>query len=395
MEQTIKILYIIPSIDYGGAELQTIQQVNYLHEQKQLVYLLVLSKVKNLREELSIPNNHLFELNYPFDNLTFKSMAKSYQLLSPIHQIIKQAGITHVLAHLPLSHVILRLVKLLFFHQFQLLPYHHSMQYEANPLNTISKKVFNSFQAYLSYWVDNQHIFVSKAVEKNIKENFIVKRSTIIYNAIPFQKITHNNAKSYVNEQNLDTSKFIVVIPGRLHPAKGHLFFIKAFEKLKYQFDWQPKDLLIIFAGGNGAEKSIRQTLFDKQLTSFFHVTGSIPNQLLLSFYKLANLVVIPSIHEAFGVVAIEALMQESLILCSDTGGLPEIIQHQHNGFVFKTLDEADFMQQFIFIYQQLLRNSKKKLIDTTILQAAYKERFTLASQMKQVVNSLESIAPK
>jgi glycosyltransferase involved in cell wall biosynthesis len=54
--------------------------------------------------------------------------------------------------------------------------------------------------------------------------------------------------------------------------------------------------------------------------------------QTLLKLQKCADVSVVPSLFEPFGIVALEAMAAKSPVVASDTGGLSEIIEHDVTG---------------------------------------------------------------
>ena len=48
----------------------------------------------------------------------------------------------------------------------------------------------------------------------------------------------------------------------------------------------------------------------------------------------MANIVIMPSLYESFGKVAIEAMACETPVIASNIGGLPEIIDHNSDGIL-------------------------------------------------------------
>ncbi len=386
-----KLLYIITSIEYGGAELQTIAQVNYLHQQGYTTHLLVLHKIKAkaLRKELELPQSKIIELNFPHTYVSTFAVLKSTRLIYPILNIIQQEQISHVVAHLPFSHFIMRMVylaqRLTFRPHFALFPYHHSMQYQANPLNTLGKRLFNGLNATLARFTDTKNICVSDAVKENLQAHTFVHNPQIIFNSIPYQQIDNQLAQQYLAEHKLPFNAFTLLFPGRLHPSKGHLFFINAFGKMVQKMNWKVGEIQVIIAGGGTIEQDLKNAITEAKLQDFFHITGFIPNPLLLSFYKIAKLTIVPSINEGFGIVAIEALMQGCPVLCSDAGGLKEVIQDGKNGWQFPKLDEQALIEKMEFIYQ----NRHHELLPSSTLIANYQKRFTLNTQIQKLLQVL------
>jgi glycosyltransferase involved in cell wall biosynthesis len=54
-------------------------------------------------------------------------------------------------------------------------------------------------------------------------------------------------------------------------------------------------------------------------------------------FQTIADCAVFPSLYEPFGIVALESFAARVPVVVSDTGGLPEVVQHSKTGIVTQT----------------------------------------------------------
>src|SRR5690606_37092795 len=59
---------------------------------------------------------------------------------------------------------------------------------------------------------------------------------------------------------------------------------------------------------------------------------GFVDEENLLKLQKCADVCVVPSLFEPFGIVALEAMAAKSPVVVSDTGGLSEIVNHDITG---------------------------------------------------------------
>jgi glycosyltransferase involved in cell wall biosynthesis len=59
---------------------------------------------------------------------------------------------------------------------------------------------------------------------------------------------------------------------------------------------------------------------------------GFMDESTLLKLQQAADVAVVPSLFEPFGIVALEAMAAQSPIVVSDTGGLSEIVEHDVTG---------------------------------------------------------------
>ena len=60
---------------------------------------------------------------------------------------------------------------------------------------------------------------------------------------------------------------------------------------------------------------------------------GFVDDETLVRLQKCADVSVVPSLFEPFGIVALEAMAAKSPVVVSETGGLSEIVKHDVTGF--------------------------------------------------------------
>jgi glycosyltransferase involved in cell wall biosynthesis len=62
-------------------------------------------------------------------------------------------------------------------------------------------------------------------------------------------------------------------------------------------------------------------------------------DEYLDKFQTVADCAVFPSLYEPFGIVVLESFAARVPVVVSDTGGLPEVVQHTKTGIVTRTND--------------------------------------------------------
>ncbi len=385
-----KLAYLIPSLDIGGAEHQTVNQINFLVEQGfNNVFLIILSNKVDLIKELKLQKNNILIIEWnDFTILNFKSTLRLFSLANQVSKFIKSQGVTHVIAVLPLAHLVSRMTKakltITFRKRFTLSTYYRGLYFKADSDKGVVKRIFNYFNSFLAYNFDNSTIFISQAVYKDIKNNFFIRNSMVLPNSLPVKNISDNLGKQYLKRNLiLEKEKYLILVPGRLQMQKGHLFFLNAISFFIKKNQISYDDLKIIIAGDGIMRYEIEKKIDELRLNNFFFLTGFVDNELMLSLYKCVNLVVIPSIREGFGNVAIEGLMQKTQMLVSDTDGLPEIIKDYINGFTFVSENVEDFEKKLSYIH----RNREKELLSKEVLYQDFMNNYTIERQVKKILD--------
>jgi glycogen synthase len=114
----------------------------------------------------------------------------------------------------------------------------------------------------------------------------------------------------------------LVLLVGRLVYEKGFQLALEALPRLIERVG----NVRFIVAGSGTAEEELRAQATDLGLDDHGQFVGWIGDDVLHSLYRIADLTVVPSIYEPFGLVALEAMASGCPCLVADTGGLREVV---------------------------------------------------------------------
>ncbi len=94
-----------------------------------------------------------------------------------------------------------------------------------------------------------------------------------------------------------------------------------------------------LVAGSGTHEVELHRQARDLGLMDHGTFLGWIGDDVLHSLYRIADLTVVPSIYEPFGLVALEAMASGCPCIVADTGGLREVVPHDEAGLRFRAHD--------------------------------------------------------
>ena len=127
----------------------------------------------------------------------------------------------------------------------------------------------------------------------------------------------------------------LVLLIGRLVYEKGFQLALEAMPKV---IEAAPGTRFLVAGSGTHEEELKRQA---EELGLMEHGTflGWIGDDVLHTLYAIADLTVVPSIYEPFGLVALEAMASGCPCIVADTGGLREVVPHEEAGLRFAARD--------------------------------------------------------
>ena len=119
----------------------------------------------------------------------------------------------------------------------------------------------------------------------------------------------------------------IVLYVGRLVYEKGIHILINAVPKVLEKVNAK-----FVIVGSGYMKEQLSNIVKSMGLEHKVLFTGFVEEEDLLKLQKCADVSVVPSLFEPFGIVALEAMAAKSPIVVSDTGGLSEIVDHDQTG---------------------------------------------------------------
>ncbi|SCX94333.1 Glycosyltransferase involved in cell wall bisynthesis [Nonlabens sp. Hel1_33_55] len=213
-----------------------------------------------------------------------------------------------------------------------------------------------------------------------------VKEHLVNIGEIPATKgiVLYNPVSKPRTFSKTNSDKFRIVFVGRLEHVKNVKTLIKAFAAMQH------KDKCTLTIVGNGAQRSEIEALINElQLTNVvmqgFQDTPE-------KFVSQANLFVLPSFSEGFGIAVVEAMMQGIPCLCSQVGGIPEFITNDDNGWLFDPNNVGQLTQQM----DKIQAMDKDRLEEVGLKGLAFaKANFTSKIYIKKLESIYEELFEK
>ncbi len=176
----------------------------------------------------------------------------------------------------------------------------------------------------------------------------------------------------------LETDRRVLMFVGNLWDLKGINYLLEAVSLLKER--GSPK--FILYVVGHGvAENNLKDQAQRIGLNGWVRFVGSkVPDEVPL-WMAAADVVIMPSLAEGFGLVALEAMASGAAVIATNVGGLGEFIQDGENGLLVEPRDSRSIAGKLSLImenpgvYGRLIRNGLKTADEHSCKNQALKIR--------------------
>jgi D-inositol-3-phosphate glycosyltransferase len=152
------------------------------------------------------------------------------------------------------------------------------------------------------------------------------------------------------NRVDLHRDDALILFVGRFVPLKGINRLLAALPHLT-----DTRRIQVIMVGGDKRHppefNRFKTGLTRRDPEGMIRFVGSIPQPDLVYYYNAANVVVVPSHYESFGLVGLESLACGTPVVTTAVGAMDEVVCHGETGWVLDRADPRELahgIQQFL-----------------------------------------------
>lgn len=196
----------------------------------------------------------------------------------------------------------------------------HATEFDRTGNLSINQEVYTIEKQGMHY--ANDVIAVSNLTKNIMTNHYDIPSSkiTVVHNGV--EKTNGNFPKKELLA--LKKHNKIILFVGRLTMQKGPDYFIRAAQKvLKHD----PNVFFVIVGSGEMKESLVREVA-SMGLSDKIIFTGFLRDEELEKIYKSADLFVMPSVSEPFGITGLESAINGTPVLVSKQSGVSEVLTH-------------------------------------------------------------------
>ena len=195
----------------------------------------------------------------------------------------------------------------------------HSTEFDRTGGHGVNQQVYDVEKYGMQYAA--YVIAVSNFTKGMISEHYGIQSEKIfvVHNAVD-----NESRQEEYSAPELKKSKKIVLFLGRITLQKGPDYFIQAAKKA---LEFMP-DLMFVIAGNGDMQRFVIEKAAELGIADKIIFTGFVSGQDVDRIYKMADVYIMPSVSEPFGITALEAMKNGIPTIISKQSGVSEVIGH-------------------------------------------------------------------
>lgn len=264
---------------------------------------------------------------------------------------------------------------------------------KSKPLNMMSKvekSIVKTDEYESSHFKGvDKIITLCRGTQNYLQTEYKIEQDKIV--VIPNGLENHSSelVKTIRGRMQIPDDELLILFVGRLDEVKGLKFLIRAFHKVLKVI---PNCRLII--AGNGVYDSFMKECEDIWMNVFW--TGILDKNKLYELYSIADIGVMPSLHEQCSYVAIEMMMHGVPLIASTSIGLFEMVEDGITGLQVPVIEFPDRMEIDTDLLAEkillLLQNRTRRKQMGINARKRYEQFYSLNAMRENMLNFYSSL---
>lgn len=194
-------------------------------------------------------------------------------------------------------------------------------------------------------------IAVSHYTKKLIVDNYGIPedRISVVHNGVYSREARQTYRRQFTLPEK------IVLFLGRITFQKGPDYFVEAAARVIPHVP----DVLFVMAGSGDMLPQIKRRVEELGIADHFLFTGFLRGEEVERIFSMADLYVMPSVSEPFGISALEAISYQTPVIISRQSGVAEVLRHAFKVDFWDTDRMADLITNAL-LYEELREDMVK-----------------------------------
>jgi glycosyltransferase involved in cell wall biosynthesis len=208
----------------------------------------------------------------------------------------------------------------------------------------------------LGWWVGSRHVLddaaavlcVGQREQELVQERLPSQRVEYLPNGVDPLRFAQGDRARFRRERGIPEDARVLLTMGRIDPQKNQALAVRTLAILRRE---EPRLHLVLIGPVTSStyRAELERIAQDLGLAEFVHILPGMraDDPALVDAYHAADVFVLPSVHEPFGIVILEAWCAGLPVLASRVGGIPYFVEDGVDGALFDPHDETDLVRAY------------------------------------------------
>jgi len=208
----------------------------------------------------------------------------------------------------------------------------------------------------LGWWVGSRRVFedaaailcIGRKEQEAMSSRFPGKRVEYMPNGVDVKRFSQGDGRRFREAYGISEKARLLVTIARIAPPKNQMLLVKALPELRRK----DPTIHVAFVGSvndRNYHSELSRAAVDLGVADAVTIVPGLQPEdpLLADAYHAADVFVLPSLHEPFGIVVLEAWAAGRPVIASRVGGIPDFVDDGVNGLLFDPGDQEDFLRAY------------------------------------------------
>lgn len=206
----------------------------------------------------------------------------------------------------------------------------------------------------LGWWVGARRVLddaaavfcIGRKEQREVSARFPGKRVEYMPNGVHVKRFTQGDGPRFRQTCGIPQNARLLTTIARIAPPKNQLLLVRALPALRRK-DPSVHVALVGSVNDHAYHQELLRTARELGVADAVTIIPGLQPEdpLLVDAYHAADVFVLPSVHEPFGIVVLEAWAAGRPVVAARVGGVPDFVDDGVNGLLFDPSDLEDFLR--------------------------------------------------
>lgn len=243
----------------------------------------------------------------------------------------------------------------------------------------LSSKILKQKQIKALKFIDKLLCVSRWQIDAGIQRGIPEEKLEYVPLGVDINKFNLKEKKLLKDKYNYSEETTLILFVGQLIKRKGLEYLISSIPHIVKNY----RNVKFVIIGSGPNRSNLFNMCYQKDIMKFVDFKGGVSEEVLLDYYSMADIFILPSLSEGQPMVIYEAMASENAVIGTNVAGIPYQIQDNVTGYIIPPADSKAICEKISYLLDnpdsciQMGKNSRKRVIEKGWTWECYAKRVT------------------